>query len=173
MAFKAINDTTGPDSLVPTLLVYGAYPRMTEHDSPLPTVTQRAMVVKKAMAALEKLRAQRQVADALRQRNGPTTDDIRTLALNSDVLVWREGNTGQPGSWKGPYKLVSIDHETCVLAMPNGNTSFRITSVKPFYTTQDTTIEEPQEEHTEPQAPTNSDTIIVQPTKRPRRRPWK
>ena len=76
MAFKAINDTTGPDSLVPTLLVYSAYPRMTEHDTPSPTVTQRAAAVKKAMAALEKLRAQRQVADALRQRNGPVMDDI-------------------------------------------------------------------------------------------------
>ena len=26
MAFKAINNTTGPDSLVLTLLVFGAYP---------------------------------------------------------------------------------------------------------------------------------------------------
>ena len=57
MAFKAINDTAGPDGLIPTLLVYSAYPRMTEHNSPSPTVTQRAVAVKKAMAALEKLRA--------------------------------------------------------------------------------------------------------------------
>jgi hypothetical protein len=26
IAFKAINNTTGPDRLVPTLLVFGAYP---------------------------------------------------------------------------------------------------------------------------------------------------
>ncbi len=32
MAFKAVNDTAGPDSLVPTLLVYGALPRMVEND---------------------------------------------------------------------------------------------------------------------------------------------
>jgi hypothetical protein len=32
MSFKAINDSIGPDGLVPTLLVYGAYPRMTESD---------------------------------------------------------------------------------------------------------------------------------------------
>ncbi|KAI0995592.1 hypothetical protein K3495_g12589 [Podosphaera aphanis] len=30
MTFKALNDTAGPDGLVPTLLVFGAYPRMTE-----------------------------------------------------------------------------------------------------------------------------------------------
>jgi hypothetical protein len=32
MSFKAINDSIGPDSLVPTLLVYGAYLRMTKSD---------------------------------------------------------------------------------------------------------------------------------------------
>jgi hypothetical protein len=38
MAFKAINDTTGPDGLVLTLLVYSAYPRITKHDPPSPLV---------------------------------------------------------------------------------------------------------------------------------------
>ena len=30
MSFKAINNSVGPNRLVPTLLVFGAYPRMTE-----------------------------------------------------------------------------------------------------------------------------------------------
>jgi hypothetical protein len=34
MAVKAVNDTTGPDGLVPTLLVYRAYPRMSNLDPP-------------------------------------------------------------------------------------------------------------------------------------------
>jgi hypothetical protein len=57
---------------------------------------------------------------------------VNSLNINDDVLVWREGNTGQPGSWRGPYKLVSIDQESCVLALPHGNTTFRSTSVKPY-----------------------------------------
>ncbi len=28
MAFKVVNDTAGPDGLVATLLVFGAYPRI-------------------------------------------------------------------------------------------------------------------------------------------------
>ena len=40
MSFKAINDSTGPDSLVPILLVYGALPRTTEYDAPSPTIPQ-------------------------------------------------------------------------------------------------------------------------------------
>ena len=87
MAFKAINDTAGPDGLVPTLLVFGAYPRMVESDAPSPSVTQRANVIKKAMAEVPKLRAERQVADALNMRNGPKTDAVHDLPLNSPVLV--------------------------------------------------------------------------------------
>ena len=133
MAFKAINDTAGPDGLVPTLLVFGAYPRMTENDAPSPTVAQRAVAVKRAMAEIQRLRAKRQVEDALNTRNGPSTTSIHNLPLNSNVLVWREGNTGKTGHWDGPFKLVSMDGESCVLALPYGNTTFRSTSVKPFY----------------------------------------
>jgi hypothetical protein len=39
MAFKAINDTIGPDGIVPTLLVYGALPRISEYDPLSPLVT--------------------------------------------------------------------------------------------------------------------------------------
>jgi hypothetical protein len=37
MAFKAINDIAGPDGIIPTLLVYGALPRMVEYNALLPT----------------------------------------------------------------------------------------------------------------------------------------
>jgi hypothetical protein len=39
IAFKAINDSIGPDGLIPTLLVYGIYPRISEFDAPLPSIT--------------------------------------------------------------------------------------------------------------------------------------
>jgi hypothetical protein len=52
MAFKAINDTAGLDGLVPTLLVFGVYPRIIKLNVPSPTVTQRAAVTKKAMAEI-------------------------------------------------------------------------------------------------------------------------
>ena len=90
MAFKAINDTAGPDGIVPTLLVFRAYPRLVESDAPSQTVSHRATVLKKAMEEVQKLRAKRQVNDALNQRNGPSTLAIKDLPLNSDVLVWRE-----------------------------------------------------------------------------------
>ena len=39
MAFKAINNIAGLDSIILTLLVYSAYPRITKHDPPSLLVT--------------------------------------------------------------------------------------------------------------------------------------
>ena len=39
MAFKAINNIARPNSIILTLLVYSAYPRITKHDPPSLLVT--------------------------------------------------------------------------------------------------------------------------------------
>ncbi|KAL3713545.1 hypothetical protein TMatcc_002248 [Talaromyces marneffei ATCC 18224] len=155
MAVKAVNDTAGPDGLVPTLLVFGAYPRMTEYDPPAPTITQRAAAVKKAMTEIRRLRAQRQVTDAVNTRNGPSSTAVHRLPLNSDILVWREGNTGYAGKWTGPYKLLVMSNETCIIELPNGPTPFRSTAVKPYYTEIDKTKDEasPDKTTTEDRTP--------------------
>ncbi|KAK2035927.1 hypothetical protein LZ31DRAFT_601700 [Colletotrichum somersetense] len=68
LAVKSINDTAGPDSLVPTLLVFGAYPCITEDSPPAATTAQQAEAVKKAMTAVRQLHAKRQVREALATR---------------------------------------------------------------------------------------------------------
>ena len=50
MAVKAVNNTASPNGLVPTLLVYGAYPRISKLDPPAPSVTEQATIIWKAMA---------------------------------------------------------------------------------------------------------------------------
>ncbi len=94
MVFKAINDTAGPNGFVPTLLVFEVYPRMSKYDAPIPTMTQRAAVIKNAMKEIQKVNAERQVADALNQRNGPgpIVSVAHNLPFNLDVLLWRKGN---------------------------------------------------------------------------------
>jgi hypothetical protein len=57
MAVKAINNTTSPNGLVPTLLVYGAYLRISNLDPPAPSITERVAVIRKAIAEIAKLRA--------------------------------------------------------------------------------------------------------------------
>ena len=57
MAVKAVNNTAGLDGLVPTLLVYGAYLRISKLDPPAPSITERAAIIQKAIAEIVKLRA--------------------------------------------------------------------------------------------------------------------
>ena len=40
MAVKAVNDTAGPDGLILTLLVYGAYPKINNLDPLAPSIIE-------------------------------------------------------------------------------------------------------------------------------------
>ncbi|EKD20762.1 hypothetical protein MBM_01444 [Drepanopeziza brunnea f. sp. 'multigermtubi' MB_m1] len=116
MAFKAINDTAGPEGFVPTLLVFGAYPRLTELDPPSPSIQKRGEAINKAMTELRAIQATRKVKDALAARNGPDTTSILDLPIQSKVRVWREHplEGGRP-RWTGPWKLIAIDRHTCTV----------------------------------------------------------
>ncbi|KAF1938762.1 hypothetical protein EJ02DRAFT_299507, partial [Clathrospora elynae] len=90
MAVKAVNDTAGPDGLVPTLLVFGTYPRLSKTSPPSPSITARAKAIKNAMAEVRKIKAKRQMNDALATRNGPNVIETLQLPIQSSVKVWRE-----------------------------------------------------------------------------------
>ena len=119
MAVKAVNDTAGPNGLVPTLLVFGAYPRMTTESPPSPSMVKRSEAIQKATKALRRIAAERQVADALNTQNGPATKDVLALPLQSEVLVWRESD-----GWNGPYKIISVDSHNVTVNIVNSLTAF-------------------------------------------------
>ena len=177
-AVKAVNDTAGPNGLVPTLLVFGAYPRLTEVSPPSPTIYQRAEAIKKAIRELKKINATSQVRLALATRNGPDTTPTTQLPLQSDVRVYREGD-----GWTGPYKLLDVAEETCTVDMPHGPTQFRSTVVKPYLEDPDSDPKvmptdsdsdprtTPTKSDAEPGAiPTNSDQIRISPVPAPVKR---
>jgi hypothetical protein len=119
MAVKAINDLAGPDGIVPTLLVFGVYPRLTEIDPPSPLVTKRAEAICVASKEVRRLYAERRVKDALAMRNSPDTKKTLDLPLQLDVRVWREKE-----EWTGPYKLIATEGETCIINMLRGPVKF-------------------------------------------------
>jgi len=45
MAVKAVNNTASLDRLIPTLLVYGAYPRISNLNPPAPSITEQAAAI--------------------------------------------------------------------------------------------------------------------------------
>ena len=59
MAVKAVNNTSGPDALVPTLLVFGAYPRISALDPPTATIAQRTRAIQKGKIEVERIYARK------------------------------------------------------------------------------------------------------------------
>ena len=55
MAIKAVNNTASLNRLVPTLLVYRAYLRISNLDPPTPSITERAAAIRKVIAEIVKL----------------------------------------------------------------------------------------------------------------------
>jgi hypothetical protein len=55
MAIKAVNNTASPNRLIPTLLVYKAYLRISNLDPPAPSIIDWAAAIQKAMAKVVKL----------------------------------------------------------------------------------------------------------------------
>ena len=58
MAFKVINNSIGPNSFIPTLLIFRAYLYIVESNTPNPMVVKRAAALKKAMEEVKKLKAE-------------------------------------------------------------------------------------------------------------------
>lgn len=136
MAVKGINDSQGPNGLVPTLLVFGAYPRMVKDSPPSTSTFKRAQAYDKALKELARLNAKRQVNDALNTRNGPDITEVLSLPLQSEVLIFREKD-----KWDGPFKLLAIENPNVVVETANGPVTFRATLAKPYYRAPDTSLD--------------------------------
>jgi hypothetical protein len=59
MAVKAINDSAGPNRIVPTLLVFSVYPRLTKIDPLSLSVTKRIEAIRAATKEVRRLYAER------------------------------------------------------------------------------------------------------------------
>ena len=56
IVFKVINNSAGPNSLIPTLLVFGAYLYIVKSNIPNPIVIKWAAALKKAIEEVKKLK---------------------------------------------------------------------------------------------------------------------
>ena len=54
MVVKTINDIVGLDGLIPTLLIFGAYPRISREDRPTISNVERAAIIKKVIAKVRR-----------------------------------------------------------------------------------------------------------------------
>ena len=101
---------------------------MTNDSLPSLSIAQQAKAIYKAIKKVQYIYATRQVNDALGIKNGLNTLITLNLPLQSEVRVWHKKK-----GWRGPYKLIAINGQTCTIQMPYGPTQFRLTVVKPYY----------------------------------------
>ncbi|KAM4065967.1 HHT1, Histones H3 and H4 [Hirsutella rhossiliensis] len=117
MAVKAINDTAGPDGLVPMLLVFGAYLAYLQTLA-LPLPLKRSEAMQKAMKMLRQLSAERRVKDASMH----ATARARQKCYPSRCKV--KFAFGEKDGWQGPFKIASIDSHNITIDTVNGPKSF-------------------------------------------------
>jgi hypothetical protein len=78
---KAVNNSAGPDGIMPTLLIFGAYPCITRDSLLSPFITKRAKAIYKTIKKVRRLYAEQQVNNALAIRNRLNTKLVLILPL--------------------------------------------------------------------------------------------
>jgi hypothetical protein len=81
MVVKTINDSAGPDGIIPILLVFGAYPRITNNSVLSPITTKRTRAIRKASNEIRQYYTKRHMEDVLRIRNSPNITVIFKLPI--------------------------------------------------------------------------------------------
>jgi Zn/Cd-binding protein ZinT len=87
IAVKTINDSAGPDGIILILLVFGAYPKMTNNSALSLITTKRTKAIRKASNKIRQYYTKQYMEDALRIRNNPDTIVIFKLPIQSDIKV--------------------------------------------------------------------------------------
>ena len=128
LAVKAVNDTTRPEGLCPTLLVFGAIPKPARY-VPSPIQIERAIAIDNATKEVSQVHARSRVQFGRKYKDpyGGERQDLDESFPGSLVLVYRNGSK----SWEGPFKFIDKQGETVCVQLPHGPRIFRSKAVKP------------------------------------------
>ncbi|MEM1283154.1 MAG: reverse transcriptase domain-containing protein [Chlamydiota bacterium] len=103
IALKSINDTMGPEGLVPSLLVFGSLPRFPCVNSTLPNQRERMRALEVARAEMSTVTSELRIRKAMLSKVPRNAD----LVLNPGdmVRVFRETDR----KYLGPYPVIRVD----------------------------------------------------------------
>ena len=106
-----MNDTFGPEGVVPSAFVFGKFPCLRSFSGPVitrPSLAERALAAQDARRYIGKHLAHVRIKRALRLQTLQASD--LTYKPGDKVLVWREKLVvNRIGEWTGPYTLCSYD----------------------------------------------------------------
>ena len=104
LAIKAMNDSAGPQGLVPTLSIFGVMPRIPVVPSELPEQISRMPAMHSARKEMAAVIAKDRLSTAIRA-NVPAAA-MKNTKIVSDVFVYRENPEDK---WIGPFKVLDND----------------------------------------------------------------
>jgi hypothetical protein len=81
IVIKAVNNSVGLDGIIPILLVFGAYPRISNNSLLSPTTTKRTKTIRKASNKIRKYYTKQHIEDVFRIRNSPNIIAILKLLI--------------------------------------------------------------------------------------------
>jgi len=99
---KGINDTMGPEGLVPSYLVFGTLPSFPAMNTDLPGQKDRMAAVSYARKEMATISAKLRIQHALRSRIPPATEYL--IEPGDNVYVFRE----KLEQWTGPFTVKKI-----------------------------------------------------------------
>lgn len=105
LAMKDCNVTTGPSSMVSTLLVFGEVTRIPARSEELTTKRKHMEALQAVVIQIKKLVAKLGLNIVLNQSVTSATD--KNVKIGGVVLVFRD-NTGR---WEGPFKVIDKDEK--------------------------------------------------------------
>ena len=143
MSVKAINDTFGPDGLVPSALMFREFPpAFTTSETPHPrtTLDSRAAVADMARREMEKQMAAVRLKRGLRHATPPVADAI--FEVGQRVLVWGKRKVeNRICEWLGPYVFHGTEPERKFVYVQE----VKVGPARPFNVTQVKHYREPEQ----------------------------
>lgn len=143
MTVKALNDTLGPEGLVPSSLVFGELPRVhTPSETPKnrDTLGERAALAHSARVEMQAIMSKMRVARGLRHSIPPAAN--HSYDPGNFVLTWRENAVNNRiGEWLGPFTVLGMDSDKKLVYVRDAKIGaarpFNVAQVKRYIMPQD------------------------------------
>ena len=120
-----MNDTVGPDGLVPSLLVFGAVPSYPITNKDFPGQESRMKAIIDVRSEYGKIVSELRIQKPIRSKLPPDTKfDLRA---GDKVLVYREKR-----GWTGPFTLQSICGKNCYVSDGSKTVKFNVVQLLPY-----------------------------------------
>jgi hypothetical protein len=127
MATHAMNQSLGPEGLVPILLVFGVAPRLPDVKRHFPSQLSRHNARVAARKEYADIISKLRIQTAINRRPPPATN--YNFIPGDQVYVYR----GKPGHFTGTHLLISIQGKDALVNTGNqqGSTHFNMPQLKP------------------------------------------